>query len=135
MNDSLSIKPLVAANVTGSVLGTARAFERAATFVKNRYSRVNAFLGALNPTRIDLSHIMPRKATEKKQSLLAFHQTLTRVDASSNVVGTDTVEFRYTSVNTAGITEDEYVAGHLLLQGGFTENNCALLRAMYRGEY
>jgi hypothetical protein len=129
MNDSLSIKPLVAANVTGSVLGTVRAFERATGLNKNRSSRINTALGSQSPTRIEIQHTLPANSKARQQSLMALLQTLNRVDVGGNTISMDTAELRLTLNRAATVTDAELFSMFLTLAGGLLENNGALFLA------
>lgn len=129
MNDSLSIKPLVSANVTGSVLGTVRAFERATGLNKNRSSRVNATLGSQNLTRIEIQHTLPANSKARQQSLMAILQTLSRTDVGGNTISVDTAELRLTLNRSATVTDAELFSMFLTLAGGLLESNGALFLA------
>lgn len=140
MNDSLSIQPIVLANVTGTVLTTARVFERIADANPNNHMRANSTLGSLSPTTLRISHSLRGGKNTVQKSLVQLNQTLTRVDALSNPIGEVGIVIKLTAEIPAGVTEAEFLAAAAVLIGGLTSTGGTLstlpsLGAIYRGEY
>lgn len=132
MNDTLAIKPIVSAQVTGTVLGTSRDFSRA--FGPENGIRVNSILGSLNPAVIRISH-QPRKSDEGVQrSLASFEQTLTRLDSANNPVRKDVIKVKLQFEIPGYATEAEVVSVAEILAGTAFANTAEFVKQIYRGE-
>ena len=136
MNDTLSVKPILPAQIGVSQLdATARDFSRAAAVDKTSHVRVNTALGSLNPTFIRISHQMPTNKSTLQRSLLEVRQQLSRVDALGNVLSVVTPSFKIVFEIPSGVTEAEAAAVQNLCIGALMANTGALGTQIREGQF
>jgi len=134
MTDDINITPIVVANVTGSVIGTAEAFSRIMSANARESLRSNTRLGASNPSVLRIAHQPITAKSPIQRSLASLDQTLSRVDTSSQVIRVDGLKVGVTITRDQYTTEQEALdaflrlAGHLLAGGG------AGFRALWQGQ-
>jgi len=135
MNDTLTTHDVVIANVSGAVLsGTARSFPRVAGGT-NEWRRRSTHVSSLSPTDIVVAHQPATAKSPKQRSLFKSEQTLTRVDASSNPIGTDVFSISTQITRPMGVSLAEFTALLVLHLGALQENSGALATSLYNGEY
>jgi len=134
MQDDLSIKPVVAANISGDDLGSTLTFVRVQSTNNRDSLRQNSAIHSLSPTQLRIAHQPISIKNPVQRSLVAVDQVLTRFDAQSNPIGQDKHKFAVQSDRTATTSLAEYRASAMLLFGQMLENNGAGIDAMYYGQ-
>jgi len=135
MNDTQTIKPIVASTFDAANFGTGRAFSRVASADAKVYRRANSAIGSLSPTTLRIAH-QPRKGTNTVQrTLCAVDQLLTRVDALGNPISTTSFKAALQADLPQDVSLAEFRAAVDLLVGFLTENDGANITALYAGEY
>lgn len=86
MNDTLSIKPILPAQVGDTQLGTAREFARAQSTDTTMTARVNTSKGLQNPAVLSIGHYPKSKKQAMQRSIIQLKQRLSRVDSGSGAV-------------------------------------------------
>ena len=86
MQDTLSIKPVLPAQIGATQLGLALEFSRCASSNAGVMSRVNTAQGLLSPTYLDIGQYPKSKKQAVQRSTYALRQRLSRVDATSGAV-------------------------------------------------
>lgn len=132
MQDTITVKPIVASSLDAANFGTARDFPRVATPDKGVYARRNDILGSLSPAYLRVKH---NETKSVQQSSVILEQRRARVDALQNVLSTTYNTTGLVANIPDGLTEEEFVNDLLTLSGILLENDCAVARALYRGEY
>lgn len=132
MQDTITAKPLVATSLDAANFGTSRDFPRVATPDKGVYARRNDILGSLSPAYVRVKH---NETKSVQQSSVILEQRRARLDALSNVLSTTYNTTGLVANIPDGLTEAEFISDFLLLIGLLTENDCAVARSLYRGEY
>lgn len=126
MNDTLSIKPILPAQIGDTELGTALDYSRANSADANMFARVNTELGLLNPTSILIGHYPKSKKQASQRSLVVFKQRHTRVDtASGAVLATLDPSIKLTCDIPEGVTQAELDALAWKMVGALTQNGGA----------
>jgi len=135
MNDTVTAHKLVSANITGSVVdGTARSFPRVASNSNVEAIRQSLHVSSVSLTVLRVSH-QPRKLVNGMQrSLCAIDQTLSRLDATSNVISTSKFKVAFQTDIPSDVTLTEWREAVYLLIGILTESNGAVLDALYNSE-
>lgn len=135
MNDTLSIKAYLPATIDAAELdSTTRTFPRIASASINDTRRQSLHVSSLSPTVLRIAHT-PRTAKNLVQkSLFSVDQTLTRLDASSNPIGTTKFKVGFITEIPADVTLAEWQAAKNLLIGALIESSGALADAIYNGE-
>lgn len=123
MNDTLSIKPILPAQIGSTQLGSASDFARSTTSDANMFARVNTALGLLNPTTLLIGHYPKSKKQAMQRSLVVLKQRFSRVDSSSGaVVASQDPSIKLTSDIPEGVSQAELDAMLVQLVGFLTEN-------------
>lgn len=117
MNDTLSIKPILPAQIGSTQLGTAIDFSRNVTNNPGVYSRVNTAKGLLNPTSLLIGHYPKSKKQPIQRSYIAVTQRLTRVDANGAVLATLDPSVKVIVDLPEGVTSAEIQEAWNLLAG------------------
>lgn len=136
MNDTLSIKSLAISTVGATQLpGSALSFARVASAKQTDHLRSNSAIGSLSPTVLRVAH-QPRSAkSDVQRSLISVDQTLTRVDALSNPIGSVVINIALQTNIPSGVTLAEWRAAAAVLLGSLLATDGELLTAIYNGEY
>lgn len=136
MNDTLSVKPVLPAQIGASQLdATARDFSRSSAIDKTSHVRVNTALGSLNPTYIRISHQMPTAKSFIQRSLFSVEQQLSRVDAQGNVLSVVRPTFKVVMEIPSGVTETEAAALQNLAVGALCASSGSLGTQLREGQF
>lgn len=135
MNDTLAVKALLSAHLDAADFdSTVRSYPRVAS-IGNENKRMSSHLGSLSPTVLAVAHQPRSSSTINQRSLIYVEQTLTRVDALSNPLGSTKVKISLQSNIPSDVTLAEYRAVAMQLLGALLESDAALLNSIYAGEY
>lgn len=108
MNDTLSIKPILPAQVGETQLGTARDFSRSASTDSAMFARVNTANGLLNPTTLLIGHYPKSKKQAMQRSIAVLKQRFNRVDSVSGaILATLDPSVKFTFDIPEGVTQAE----------------------------
>jgi len=124
MNDTLSIKSILPAQIGASQLGDSRDFSRAVTSDTTMFARVNTALGLLNPTSLLIGHYPKSKKQAVQRSILLLKQRFSRVDSGSGAVLAQLDPMiKLTCDIPEGVTQAELDGMLLTMAGLLLENN------------
>lgn len=135
MLDTISAKALITSTLDAANFDAAntRSFPRVASIDKSE-RRQSLHIGSLSPTVLRISH-QPRKSdVDVQRSLVAIDQTLTRLDAQSNPIGSTKFKVAIQADIPSDVTLAEFRAAALLLFGFLLETDGAALTSVYNGE-
>lgn len=111
-----------------------RTFPRIASPSLNDTRRQSLHVGALSPCVIRVAHT-PRTAKQNVQrSLVSIEQTLGRVDAQSNPIGSTKVSIALQCNIPSDVTLTEFREAFALLVGALLESDAALVTSVYNAE-
>lgn len=135
MNDTLAIKDLAFSAVGATQLpGAARNFPRVAT-TSTEHHRQSSHLGTMSPTLVRIAHQPRKNGVGLQRSLCAVDQTLTRLDASNNPIGSTKFKVAFQMDIPADVTITEIRAAAAILFGALLESDAAMLGSLVNGEY
>lgn len=135
MNDTLSVKEISTSTLDAANFpGTARSFPRVVS-QNSEYLRQSLHIGATSPTVLRVAHQPRSTKSTVQRSLFGIRQTLARLDAQSNPISYDQFDVNFQTVLPQGVTEAEFLTSAKLCIGALLENDGALLKQIYNGEY
>jgi len=134
MPDDINVKPIVLANVTGTVLGSDLAFSRLTSSNSRESLRSNTSLGAENTTVLRVAHQMPSGKSSIQRSLCSIDQTFARVDTSSVIQRIDNLKVGVTITKDQYSTEAEALSAFITLSGHLLAGGGAGFKALWQGQ-
>jgi microsomal dipeptidase-like Zn-dependent dipeptidase len=96
----------------------------------SQYRRQNLGDGSLNPMVIRVSHQPISAKRTVQRSLFALDKTYARLDATNNVVGSDSLGLSLQFNRTSGVTEAEFILQFERLVGALMETRSAVTYAL-----
>lgn len=135
MTDKLDIKS-VAINTVGATQlpGSAISFERVVSEDTATAQRASYHIGSLSPTIMRVFHLLPKKSGAVTRSTMIIDQTLSRVDALSNQIGTNVHSVGLQLTRDSGTTLAESRASFALLAGALLANDGQLFDSLFKRE-
>jgi hypothetical protein len=134
MNDTATPKDLVFSTIGATQLpGAARSFPRVASS-DGQYRRQSLHVSSLSPSIMRISHTPRKTQSAIQKSLLSLDQTLTRVDALGNPIGTTKFSVGFNLTIPGDVTLTEVRSAAAILLGFLLEADAANLTALYNAE-
>lgn len=133
MNDTLTLKPLVKANITGSVLGTASDFARIVVAARNEYHRrsdTTVLFTGDNTRIVRIAHQPPTGTQTKQRSVIGTLDKMRRHGESGELLTTDECAINSQITFGPGTTLVEFERAMMLHLGVLFST----YEAVYRGE-